>query len=135
MKKMRIIALLAVSAGASAATVQVKIDGVNSAKGVLQVALCDEAAYPKDCRLTATVPARAGSVTVDVPNVPSGTWAALAYHDENSNKKLDANFFGKPTEGYGFSNGATAMFSAPKFKEAAFSVGEGTVPATVTLKY
>ena len=135
MQKLSIIALMAFSASASAATVQVKIDGVTSDKGVLQVALCDEATYPKDCRLTATAPARAGSVTVDVANVPSGTWAALAYHDENSNKKLDANFFGKPTEGYGFSNGARAMFSAPKFKEAAFSVGEGMVPATVTLKY
>jgi uncharacterized protein (DUF2141 family) len=135
MQKLSIIALLAFSANASAATVQVNIAGVSSGKGVLQVALCDEAAYPKDCRLTATAPARAGSVMVEVLNVPSGTWAALAYHDENSNKKLDANFFGKPVEGYGFSNGANAMFSAPKFKDAAFTVGEGVVPATVTLKY
>lgn len=135
MQKLSIIALLAMSASASAATVQVKIDGVRSDKGVLQVAVCNEADYPKDCHLTATAPAHAGSVTVDVPNVPSGSWAVLAYHDENANKKLDANVIGKPVEGYGFSNGATAMFSAPKFKEAAITVGEGTVPASVTLKY
>jgi uncharacterized protein (DUF2141 family) len=135
MKKICFLALLAISTGASAATVQVKIEGVRSDKGVVQVAVCDESTYPKDCRLTATAPARAGTVTVQVPNVPGGTWAVLAYHDENSNKKLDANFVGKPTEGYGFSNGATAMFSAPKFKDAAIAVSEGAASATVPLKY
>ena len=135
MKKMSIIALLAVSAGASAATVQVKIDGVTSDKGVVQVAVCDEANYRKDCTLTATVPARTGFVMVEVPNVPAGTWAVLAYHDENSNKKLDANFVGMPKEGYGFSNGAKATFGPPSFKDAAIPVGEGKVTAVVTLKY
>ena len=135
MKKLSIIALLAISASASAATVQVTITGVRSDKGVVQVAVCDEANYRKDCRLTATAPARAGSVTVDVADVPAGTWAVLAYHDENSNKKLDTNFVGMPKEGYGFSNGANSKFGPPSFKEAAMAVGEGTVPATVALKY
>jgi len=135
MQKLSCIALLACCASASAATVQVTIAGVTSDKGVVQVAVCDEANYRKDCRLTATVPARTGAVTVDVPNVPSGTWAVLAYHDENGNKKLDTNFVGMPTEGYGFSNGAKARFGPPSFKDAAIAVGEGNVPATVTLKY
>jgi uncharacterized protein (DUF2141 family) len=135
MQKLSIIALFAVSASASAATVHVTIEGVTSDKGVVQVAVCDEAHYRKDCQLTATVPAHAGAVTADVANVPAGTWAVLAYHDENSNKKLDTNLIGMPTEGYGFSNGAKARFGPPSFKDAAISVGEGTVPASVTLKY
>jgi uncharacterized protein (DUF2141 family) len=135
MKKLFIIASLAVCASASAATVQVKIDGVRNDKGVVQVALCDEATYPKDCRLTASAPAKTGAVTVDVPNVPAGTWAALAYHDENSDKKLDTNFVGMPKEGYGFSNGAKGTFGPPKFKDTAITVGEGASTATITLKY
>lgn len=135
MQKLSIIALLAISSSASAATVQVTIANVRSDKGVMQVAVCDEATYRKDCRLTATAPAHAGAMTVDVPDVPSGTWAVLAYHDENGNKKLDTNFVGMPTEGYGFSNGAASRFGPPSFKEAAITVGEGNVPATVTLKY
>jgi len=135
MKKLLIIASLALSASASAATVQVKIDGVRNDKGVVQVALCDEATYPKDCRLTASTPAKAGSVSVEVQNVPAGTWAALAYHDENSDKKLDTNFVGMPKEGYGFSNGAKGSFGPPKFKETAITVGEGTTSATIMLKY
>ena len=135
MKKLSIIALLAASISASAATVQVKVDGIRNDKGAVQVALCDAATYPKNCRYTATAPAQAGSVTVDVPDVPSGTWAALAYHDENSNKKLDTNFVGMPTEGYGFSNGAKGNFGPPKFKDTAITVGEGTTTALMTLKY
>lgn len=135
MKKLLIIALLGAAGAASAATVQVRVDGVRNDTGVVQVALCDEATYPKDCRLTTSVPAKAGSVTVEVPNVPAGSWAALAYHDENSNKKLDTNFVGMPKEGYGFSNGAKGTFGPPKFKDTAITVGEGTTSATVILKY
>jgi uncharacterized protein (DUF2141 family) len=135
MKKLSIIALLAMAASASAATVQVRIDGVTSDQGVVQVAVCDEANYRKDCQLTATVSARKGFVMADVPNVPAGTWAVLAYHDENSNKKLDTNFVGMPKEGYGFSNGAKATFGPPSFKDAAIPVGEGKVTAVVTLTY
>lgn len=135
MKKLLIIALLGAAGAASAATVQVRVDGVRNDTGVVQVALCDEATYPKDCRLTTSVPAKAGSVTVELPNVPAGSWAALAYHDENSNKKLDTNFVGMPKEGYGFSNGAKGTFGPPKFKDTAITVGEGTTSATVILKY
>lgn len=135
MKKLLIIALLGAAGAASAATVQVRVDGVRNDTGVVQVALCDEATYPKDCRLTTSVPAKAGSVTVELPNVPAGSWAALAYHDENTNKKLDTNFVGMPKEGYGFSNGAKGTFGPPKFKDTAITVGEGTTSATVILKY
>jgi uncharacterized protein (DUF2141 family) len=135
MKKLSIIALLAMAASASAATVQVRIDGVTSDKGMVQVAVCDEANFRKDCQLTATVPARKGFVMADVPNVPAGTWAVLAYHDENGNKKLDTNFVGMPKEGYGFSNGAKATFGPPSFKDAAIPVGEEKVTAVVTLTY
>ena len=135
MKKLSIIALLAASASASAATVQVKIDGVTSDKGALHVAVCDQETFLKKCKLTASAPARVGSVTIDVPNVPAGTWAVLAYHDANGNNELDRNFVGMPKEGYGFSNGATAKFGPPSFKDAAMTVGEGNASATVTLKY
>ena len=135
MKTLRILALLAIAGSASAATVQVKVDGVRNDKGIVQVALCDEATYPKDCRLTASAPAKPGAVTVDLPNVPAGTWAALAYHDENSDKKLNTNFVGMPKEGYGFSNGVKGTFGPPRFKDTAITVGEGATNATITLKY
>ena len=127
-------ALLA-SVGVSAATLQVKIDGVASGKGKLRVAVCDEATFLRKCPIAALAPARTGTVTVDVPNVPAGNWAVMAYHDENDNQKLDRNEMGIPSEGYGFSNGAGVRYGLPQFKQAAVAVGAGAVSVSVTLKY
>jgi uncharacterized protein (DUF2141 family) len=51
-------------------------------------------------------------------HVPSGRYAAVVIHDENSNMKLDRNFFGIPKEGFGFSNNPRVAFSAPSFQSA-----------------
>ncbi|PRC94380.1 DUF2141 domain-containing protein [Solimicrobium silvestre] len=130
-------ALVASAASASAATLQVKIDGVASGKGKLRVAVCDESTFLKKCTIGALAPAHTGSVTVDVPDVPTGNWAVMAYHDENDNQKLDRDEMGIPTEGYGFSNGATAKYGPPQFRQAAVIVSAGAtaVPVQITLKY
>ncbi len=36
-------------------------------------------------------------------------------HDENMNGKLDTNWMSSPKEGFGFSNNAAALLSAPSF--------------------
>ena len=38
-----------------------------------------------------------------VPNVPPGTYAAQAFHDEDDNGKLDRTLLGLPKEAMGFS--------------------------------
>jgi uncharacterized protein (DUF2141 family) len=43
-------------------------------------------------------------------------------HDENSNGKLDKNFVGVPSEGYGVSNNKTYALSAPKWDESIFAL-------------
>ena len=45
-------------------------------------------------------------------------YAVAVYHDENNNGILDKNLVGAPTEAYGFSRNARAMFSAPSFDDA-----------------
>lgn len=130
-----LLASVGVSAAVSAATLQVKIDGVASGKGKLRVAVCDEASFLKKCAIGALAPAHTGTVTVDVPDVPAGNWAVMAYHDENDNQKLDRNEMGIPSEGYGFSNGASAKYGPPQFKQAAVAVGASAVPVSVALKY
>lgn len=45
-------------------------------------------------------------------------YAVAVFHDENNNGILDKNLVGAPTEAYGFSRNARAMFSAPSFEEA-----------------
>ncbi len=45
-----------------------------------------------------------------------GVYAVAIFHDENLNSNLDTNFFGIPTEGYGFSNnGLFPIYNNSKF--------------------
>lgn len=69
-------------------------------------------------------------------NVEPGTYAVAVVHDENDNGKLDTNFFGAPTEGYGVSNNHTYAFGAPKWEESKFTVQRGkSVGLGIALRY
>jgi uncharacterized protein (DUF2141 family) len=53
-------------------------------------------------------------------DIPPGTYAIAVIHDENMDGKLNSNWLGIPTEGYGFSNDARGVLSAPSFSAASF---------------
>lgn len=118
---------------ANAATVEVRVAGVAAGKGKVSVAVCDRARFLKQCPYSASVPARAGETVVSLKEIPAGTWAVLAYQDENENGELDRNFLGIPKENYGFSRDAAGRFGPPTFDEAAIEVREGTTVTPVTL--
>ncbi|MFC5479923.1 DUF2141 domain-containing protein [Massilia suwonensis] len=125
---------LSLAAGSAlAATVEVRVTGV-TAKGKVNVAVCDKARFLKQCAYSASVPAQAGETTVLVKDVPPGTWAVLAYQDENGNNELDRNLIGIPSENYGFSRDARGKFGPPSFEDAAIEVGEAPATATVRLR-
>ena len=125
-------ALLAVAAHAAAGTVEVRVSGVGPT-GKVSVAVCDRERFLKDCAYSASVAPQPGTTTVTVPNVPPGTWAVLAYQDENDNGKLDRNLIGIPSENYGFSRDAVGRFGPPKFEAAAIEVGSETTVAAIKL--
>jgi len=125
---------LSLAAGtALASTVEVRVSGV-TAKGKVNVAVCDKARFLKQCAYSASVPAQAGETTVAVKDVPPGTWAVLAYQDENGNNELDRNLIGIPKEAYGFSRDARGKFGPPSFEDAAIEVGETPATASVRLR-
>jgi uncharacterized protein (DUF2141 family) len=126
-------ALLLAAGGASAATVEVRVSGV-SEKGSVKVAVCDRERFLKQCAFSASAPAQAGETTVLVKGVPAGTWAVLAYQDENGNGELDRNLIGMPKEAYGFSRDARGKFGPPGFEEAAIEVGETPAVTSVRLR-
>jgi len=68
-------------------------------------------------------------------HIKPGGYAVVAMHDENDNGKMDYNFLGIPTEGYGFSSGATATFGAPSFDAAKFRYNGGVLRVPIPLKY
>ena len=125
--------LLLGAATASAGTVEVRVAGV-TAKGTVKVAVCDKERFLKQCAYSASAPAQAGETTVSVKGVPAGTWAVLAYQDENGNGELDRNFIGMPKEPYGFSRDARGKFGPPTFEDAAIEVGEAQATANVRVR-
>jgi uncharacterized protein (DUF2141 family) len=133
LSRISLLTALLFSLNASAATVEVRVSGVN-AGGKVNVAVCDKARFLKQCAYSASAPAQQGETTVLVKGVPAGTWAVLAYQDENSNDQLDRNLIGIPKEPYGFSRDARSKFGPPGFEDAAIEVGDAPVVANVRLR-
>nr|MBS0021906.1 DUF2141 domain-containing protein [Gammaproteobacteria bacterium] len=68
-------------------------------------------------------------------DIPPGTYAIVAIHDENMNGKLETNWLGIPTEGYGFSNDPRALLGAPSFSAASFQYDGQNLELTISLHY
>jgi len=64
------------------------------------------------------------SVTKDFYGLKPGTYAVALYADKNSDSKLNTNFLGIPSEGFGISNNPKAKTRAPKFTEASFDFSQ-----------
>lgn len=64
----------------------------------------------------------------------AGTYAAAILHDENDDQKMNTNFFGIPTEGYGFSNDVTGRFGPPSFTKASFMIRNASNEITIRTK-
>ncbi len=109
--------------GAMAAPLQVVVDGVQSSKGAVLVAVCTEREFLQPhCTYNARAPARPGPVVVTI-EVQPGTYAVQAFQDEDGNGEVTLNRLGLPAEPLGFSNNAPIRFSAPRFRDAAVQVG------------
>ncbi|MDX2052710.1 MAG: DUF2141 domain-containing protein [Polyangiaceae bacterium] len=66
----------------------------------------------------------AGEVRCTFAGLPKGTYAVAVVHDENGNGKLDTNFLGMPTEGWGTTNNVKPLMSAPTFEDSKVKLPE-----------
>jgi uncharacterized protein (DUF2141 family) len=129
---------LVLAAQAQAARLIVTIQGTRDADGYLYVALFSKPdGFPdgnfshRHMKLKATPE----PVSVVFDDLAPGIYAVGTYHDENSNGRLDTDFIGYPREGYALSNGIRAVFSRPRFIDAAFPVGDDDTHVTLRIKY
>jgi len=74
-----------------------------------------------------------GSAEASV-ELTAGRYAIALFQDSNNDGKLNTNFLGIPKEGYGVSNNAFNLFSAPAFGDAAFD-HKGNSVLKIHLKY
>lgn len=78
---------------------------------------------------------RARQARCDFEDIAPGRYALAVIHDENMNGKLDMNWIGIPTEGYGFSNDVTASLGPPSFSAASFPYDGRNLDLTISLRY
>lgn len=109
---------------AHAGELAVTITDIRAAEGTLRVAVVNsDAGWNNQERPVAfrTLPAAKGEMTLKFADLPDGKYAVQVMHDQNDNGKLDTNFVGIPSEGYGFSNNPNVMRRA-HFDEAQFEL-------------
>ncbi len=129
---------LIVALPAESAELVVNVEGLRSREGVVRLALYDKAEgfAKRGHQITSgAVTAANGQVVYRFHELAPGNYAVTLYHDENANDKFDYTWIGLPDEGYGFSNGAKAILSAPAFRDAAIAVGDGNNDISIKLTY
>lgn len=119
------------------ARLDVAIDGLRSAKGLIRVCLTADPANFPACiddadAVTRSVPAAARAVGFDA--LPRGGYALAVIHDENANARLDT-FAGIPREGFGFSRNPPIRFGAPRFAAARFDLAGDAAMQQVRMRY
>lgn len=105
--------------------ITIVIPNLNKVKGKIQMGLYNKKEnFPKIGKEYKTFSVKVEDATFKytIKNLPPGEYAIALYHDENSDGVCNANFFGVPTESYGFSNNIKPFLSAPSFHETKFSL-------------
>ena len=114
--------------GISQNTLTVKINGLKTNEGTVMVQLYDaNQKLVKESKVTVS----SKSTTVEFKNLPAGTYAVQYYHDENNNGKMDTGMFGRPEEGYGYSNDARGFMGPADFEDQVFEIKQNR---TISLK-
>lgn len=112
-----------------------QVEGVRNAKGEILVAICSAQAFNSErCEVASKVPAGQAGSPITFPGVPPGSYAVKAFHDENANGRVDSDWFGSPTEGFGLSNNPPKN-AWKQFEAAAFTVADQPARLTVRLSY
>ena len=120
--------------------IHVQILNIRNSTGTVDCALFDAPeGFPIEVLRSATnvmvIKVRQTQARCDFEDIPPGTYALAIIHDENSTSKLDTNWLGIPTEGYGFSNDVKGTLGPPSFEAASFSYDGRNLALTIRLQY
>jgi len=104
----------------------VHLDNLKNDKGLIAINIfIEKEGFPSDSKksfMSQTFKIKEHENKFVFKNVPLGTYSLSVLHDENSNFKMDTNFFRKPKEGYAVSNNIKPRkFGPPKFEDACFT--------------
>jgi uncharacterized protein (DUF2141 family) len=131
---------LTLAQSSSCPGIHVQILNIRNSTGTVDCALFDAPeGFPIEVLRSATnvmvIKVRHTQARCDFQDIPLGTYALAVIHDENMNGKLDTNWLGIPTEGYGFSNDVKGLLGAPSFAAASFAYDGRNLGLTIRLEY
>lgn len=120
--------------------IHVKILNIRNSAGTIDCALFESpVGFPTEflhsARNVMVIKIQNSEARCDFEDIPPGRYAIAVIHDENMNGKLDTNWLGIPTEGYGFSNNASVLLGTPSFDAASFFYDGRNLDLTIRLHY
>ena len=121
----------------SAATLRVTVEGVQNSPQPVHVLLFNSPdSFPDEAKRFKTLATEAaqGVAVVEFTDLNPGTYAIMAYHDENENNRLDRTLGMWPSEGYGLSLNPLVL-GPPAFQESAFELPPRGLSLTISLQY
>ena len=120
------------------ASLRVQVVDLRNERGQIRVGVFESAkGFPKRrdaAVLWKSISADAAEPAVNL-SLHLGRYAIVVLHDEDSDRALDTNFIGVPTEGYGVTNNPKPRLRAATFNEAAFTLGAEGAEKTVSIQY
>jgi uncharacterized protein (DUF2141 family) len=130
-----LVLVLALATGASAQSsgkLSVAVTGVRTDSGSVRCGLYSSAdgfREPGREMRGVAAPIKNGQATCVFNAVPAGTYAVAVFHAEHNETQMETGLFGKPKQGYGFSNNPSSTFGPPGFASAAFACRRGAQPS------
>ncbi len=124
-------------AWAEEGSIEVNLKNIRDDSGMLRASLYREAdTFRKEDKAlqVIAVPSVKGAARLVFNGVPPGRYAIMAYHDENTDGKLNLRLGMFPKEGYGLSNNP-AIFGPPKFADSAFEHAGPATPVDINISY
>lgn len=115
----------------------VVIDGLENDVGTVRIALSDSEENYYDFAnptIGASAPIQDGIARWQFPELPFGSYAVKAFHDEDDDGDLNTNFLGIPIEDYGFSNNASGLFGPPGWEDAHFQFQADTMTVRISFE-
>ncbi len=128
----------ALTVQAQTGSIQLTINQLEPEKGgILKIGLFESKGFPivGEEIVGSNIEVKEASITHTFTNLSAGIYAISIFQDANDNGQIDKNFFGAPTEPYGFSTNTYGMFGPPDFADVSFEVKDNeTVSLTINLE-
>ncbi len=96
--------------GQSKNTLAATFTNIETQNGYLMVQLLNESGEPVQNKRVAV---NGEAMEIIFEELDNGNYAIRSFHDEDGNGELNTNFFGIPTEAYGFSNNVRGGMTGP----------------------